>query len=445
MKIGLVGSGGREHALAIALTRNFSRDSLFVFAGSQNPGINQIAGDVKIGNMKDVSAMTEYFSSVGAELVVIGPEVPLTNGAVDALRAHGIPAIGPTQSQARLEGDKSFMRQLLKDRVGWGSPAWQVVTSADAARKFIQSVGQVAVKPLGLTGGKGVRVMGVHLHSIDEAVADAESLILKEGSVLLEERLIGEEFSRMAFVADGKLAPMPVAQDFKYAYDGNKGNMTGGMGAYTTANFSMPFISADDLSQADQLMVEVVAALEKETGQPYRGFLYGQFMVTAKGPRIIEFNVRLGDPEGINEMTLFNGDLPLFLAALAAGKIDSASLSFKPQASVVKYLVPSDYPDNKPDPINFNLKEHLIEQAGFSVVFASVQRAGEGYQTLGSRTLAIVGLGENPGVISDRIENLLSQCQPSVLRHRKDVGDGSILQGKVEVMKQIKGGITHEN
>lgn len=439
MKIGLIGSGGREHALALALTRNQQRDSLFVFASTKNPGIELVARDVKMGSMKDTAGIVEYFAAAGVDFVVIGPEGPLTSGAVDALRARGIPAVGPTQSQSRLEGDKSFMRMLLRDRVGWGSPAWKVVTTAADARKFIEETGEVAVKPLGLTGGKGVRVMGVHLNSVDEAVADAESLIRKDGSVLLEERLVGEEFSRMAFVADGKLAPMPVAQDFKYAFDGDRGNMTGGMGAYTLANGSMPFISDEELAKADQLMIEVVAALEKETGQPYRGFLYGQFMASAKGPRVIEFNVRLGDPEGINEMTLFNGDAPLLMAGIAAGKIEAAHLSFEKKASVVKYLVPADYPDNTPDPVDFDLDVRQVERAGFSVAYASVRRAGQGFQTLGSRTLAIVGLGETPAEISARIETLLSTCQPAELRHRKDVGDGQILQRKVERMAKIRG------
>lgn len=440
MKIGLIGSGGRENALAAALTRKQDRDALFVFGSSLNPGIQKIARDVKLGSMKDVDGMVAYFSAVGVDFVVVGPEGPLTSGAVDALRAHGIPALGPTQSQSRLEGDKGFMRQLLRDRVGWGSPAWKVVTTADEARKFIEETGEVAVKPLGLTGGKGVRVMGVHLNSIDEAVEDAASLIRKDGSVLLEERLVGEEFSRMAFVADGKLAPMPVAQDFKYAFDGDQGHMTGGMGAYTMANGSMPFITEDDLAQADRLMIDVVAALEKETGQPYRGFLYGQFMVSAKGPRVIEFNVRLGDPEGINEMTLFNGDAPVLFAGIAVGKIDPAQVSFESKASVVKYLVPADYPDNKPDPVDFNLDEKKIAEAGFSIIYASVQRTAHGFQTLGSRTMAIVGLGANPGAVSARIENLLAGCQPSELRHRKDVGDELILQQKVERMAAIRGG-----
>lgn len=440
MKIGLIGSGGREHALACALTRNTARDSLFVFAGSKNPGIQRIARDVFMGDLKNTVMMTEYFARHGVDFVVIGPEGPLTAGAADELRAHGIPTVGPSKSQARLEGDKGFMRQLLRDRVGWGSPAWKVVTSAGEAHSFIERTGEVAVKPLGLTGGKGVRVMGVHLHSVEEAVADAESLIRKDGSVLLEERLVGEEFSRMVFVADGKLAPMPVAQDFKYAYDGENGNMTGGMGAYTFANGSMPFINTEDLSQADRLLVEVVEALEKETGQPYRGFLYGQFMVTANGPRVIEFNVRLGDPEGINEMLLFDGDASLFLAGIASGKIDSDLLSFQKKASVVKYMVPADYPDNTPDPVDFSLEVDKIEQSSFSVIYASVQRAGKDFQTLGSRTIAVAKLDETPEIASGRIEELLSVYQPAVLRHRKDVGDAQVIQRKIDRMNVIKKG-----
>jgi len=138
-------------------------------------------------------------------------------------------------------------------------------------------------------------------------------------------------------------------------------------------------------------------------------------------------------------MTLFNGDAPLLLAGVAAGKIEAAHLSFKPQASVVKYLVPADYPDNTPDPVDFNLDTRQIERAGFSIAYASVRRAGQNFQTLGSRTLAIVGLGETPAEVSARIEALLALCQPAELRHRKDVGDGQILQDKVERMAKIRG------
>ncbi len=440
MKIGLVGSGGREHALSRALARDRKRDALFVFGSHVNPGVEGLAQEICVGSLKDFGSVIDFFGARGVDLVVIGPEVPLTGGLVDELRARRIPAVGPTRLQARLEGDKAFMRDLLSRRVGWGSPRWKLVESPAAARQFIAEVGQVAVKPTGLTGGKGVRVMGVHLGSAEEAVEDAATWIRKDGSVLLEERLVGEEFSRMAYVADGKIAPMPVAQDFKYAFDGDTGNMTGGMGAYTAADGSLPFLSPTDLAQADLMLESVVQALEAETGQSYRGFLYGQFMATAGGVRVIEFNVRLGDPEGINAMTLACGDVPVLLAGLAQGHIDRDQAAFSPQAAVVKYLVPGDYPDNGPEPLHFHLDESRFEAAGVSVVYASVSRAGEAFQTLGSRTLALVGLGADPGEVSGRIEALLAENEPPALRHRMDVGDAEVIRRKVERMATLRAG-----
>lgn len=440
MKIGLIGSGGREHAMALALMRNPQRDRLFVYASHINPGIAAVTGEVRMGKMDDVASILAYFNSVQPDLIVIGPEAPLIAGAVDQLRQAGFPTLGPTRAQSQLEGDKSFMRDLLKRRVGYGSPAWQVVTSAEDARSFIEKVGEVAVKPLGLTGGKGVRVMGVHLHSLQEAVDDAAHWIARDGSVLLEERLVGEEFSRIVLTSDGKTAPMPVAQDFKYAYDGDQGNMTGGMGAYTMADGSMPFLTAEDLNKADRLMQDVIEALSEETGEPYRGFLYGQFMVTRKGIYIIEFNVRLGDPEGINEMTLVDCDLPQVFLAAAQGELAPEALRFAARSSVCKYLVPADYPDNSPNPQYFDLDQNAVEQAGFSLSPASVAQEGGRWKTLGSRTMAVIGLGEAPGEVSAKIETLLAQVQPPELRHRKDVGDELIVQQKVERMAKIRAG-----
>jgi phosphoribosylamine---glycine ligase len=361
-------------------------------------------------------------------------------GVVDALRRANMPAFGPTSKQARLEGDKSFMRDLLSRKVGWGSPQWRYVKDTASARAFIEQVGPVAVKPVGLTGGKGVRVMGVHLHSLEEAAADAATWIDRDGGVLLEERLIGEEFSRMRFVSGSRSTSMPVAQDFKYAYDGDQGGMTGGMGAYTMQDGSMPFLSPSDLEQADRLMDQVVQALEEETGEPYCGFLYGQFMAVRDGVRVIEFNARLGDPEAINVMALLEGGAAEILLGAAEGNLEPNNVSFAPQASVVKYLVPKSYPDSDPGPQQFYLDEARIESAGLSLVFASVRKDGHQWETLGSRSLALVGLGADAGAISETMEELLKEIEPSVLRHRRDVGASGVIQSRVERMRALRGG-----
>jgi phosphoribosylamine--glycine ligase len=440
MKIGLVGSGGREHALALALTRNPEHDRLVVFGSSLNPGLLRMAEKVEIGRMNDAAAIDAFMRAEKVDLVVVGPEAPLMTGVVDALRKGGLPTVGPVQVQARLEGDKGFMRDILQRNLPWGSPQWQVVRSAGEARAFIEQTGPVAVKPLGLTGGKGVRVMGVHLADAEAAVQDAHGWIERDGSVLLEERLVGEEFSRMAFVSGEQVIPMPVAQDFKYAYDGDRGGMTGGMGAYTTKSGGMPFLNEDDLRQADDILRRTVQAITAESGQPYRGFLYGQFMATASGVRVIEYNVRLGDPEGINLMLLLQSDAPRLLRNLADGRLEPQEARFLPQASLVKYLVPAGYPDRDDGPRQFALDERRVKQAGFRLICASAAQTDGAWQTLGSRTLALAGIGEDPAGLSERMEALLAEIEPPELRHRADVGSRSTIQMKIERMAALRSG-----
>lgn len=438
MRIGLIGSGGREHALAKVLQKYPARDSLYVYGSHINPGIQAMAAATFTGNMRDIRSMQDFFKEHQVELVVIGPEVPLMAGASDALRKLGMQVVGPSSAQARLEGDKVFMRDLLLRRVNKGSPRWKEVRDIPSARAFIEEVGQVAVKPIGLTGGKGVSVMGVHYHTIEDALEKVQIALQEDGVVLLEERLIGEEFSRIVFVSDGAIVPMPVAQDFKYAFDGDQGGMTGGMGAYTMADGSMPFLTPEDLREADAILQLAVDAIQTETQEGYRGFLYGQFIATAKGVRVIEFNVRLGDPEAINLMTLFETDAVAFLSDLAQGTLSSGPTRFSQQASVSKYLVPAAYPQsgNEHVPVRMNRKE--IERAGFSVVYASITEKAGSLETLGSRALAIVGAGDDPGSISEKMESLLEDIEPDTLRHRKEIGDKAIIAAKVQKMENLR-------
>ena len=441
MRIGLIGSGGREHAMAKAFCRQPVRDSLFVFASHHNPGIDMIATDTIVGKLNDVTAIVNYFLEKEVDFVAVGPEVPLMAGAVDALRFAGVPTVGANQAQAQIESDKHFMRQMLAEIVPWGSPAWKVVQSRQEAADFINEVGEVAVKPTGLTGGKGVQVMGTQLMTVEAALDYIDLWLEKEGVVLLEERLVGEEFSRMVFASDEKIAPVSVAQDFKYAYDGDSGLMTGGMGAYTMADGSMPFLTTENLAQADNLMAQVIHALGENSGAPYRGVLYGQFMVTARGIRVIEFNARLGDPEAINVMTLLGGDPAQVFYDIARGQLDTTMVAFADKASLVKYVVPEEYPKESIKGRQFSFDAAAVESAGFQVIYASIQAApGGGLETLGSRTLAVVGLGEHPGLLCDDMEKLLAKVQPQGLRHRADIGSWALVEQKTAWMESLRRG-----
>ena len=440
MRIGLIGDGGREFAIASAVKRTSAIPAeLFSVCKNNNVGIREISEEVLRTSYGEKEKILEFFLKNRVETVVIGPEAPLMTGVVEYLRENGIPVVGATKSQARLEGDKSFMREFLKHKVGWGSPEWEIVKTEDEVRRFLDAHGDSVVKPIGLTGGKGVKVMGIQLQSVEDAVKYAEETIAADSIVLLEEKLVGEEFSRMAFVSGGIVHGMPLAQDFKYRYDGDKGLMTGGMGSYTYADHKMPFVTDDDLKAADRLMTEVIHKLVEETGEDYRGFLYGQFMATAKGIRLIEFNVRLGDPEAINLMSLLESDAGKIMKDIASGDISETDIRFKESASVVKYLVPRNYPAPLKEELIFDLDEKLIQDNGLSLIQASVERLSDTkWKALGSRTIGILGFGDSPEDISEKIENLLAQIQPPELDHRKDVGDRAVLQMKTEKMNHLK-------
>ena len=437
MKIGLIGSGGREHALAKGLTKFSNRDLLFVYGSHINPGISLIAENLTTGSLTDLHAISEFFSHNEVDYVIVGPETPLMAGVVDHLRKINIPAVGPTQAQAQIESDKFYMRDLLERHASWGSPSWHLAKSREQAKTFINQVGEIAVKPVGLTGGKGVRVMGVHMKTISETLDYVDEWISQEGKVLLEERLVGEEFSRMVFASNNTIVPMPVAQDFKYAFEGDTGPMTGGMGSYTSADGSMPFIRPEDLDQADKFIQETIQALELETESTYQGILYGQFMLTRNGIRLIEFNARFGDPEAINVMALIQGDPANFFKQIADGNLTKQNNLFAPMASVCKYLVPEMYPEPHAA-VSFTINENLISDSGLNCIFASVKSKGAQLETLGSRTMAIVGIGDNPEDLSDKIETLLMDIQPKSLRHRKDIADRVTIQQKIAHMDNLR-------
>ncbi|HID74170.1 MAG TPA: phosphoribosylamine--glycine ligase, partial [Thermoplasmata archaeon] len=298
MKALIVGGGAREHAIA----RRLAEDAeVYAYMSNKNPGIAHLARGHRIGRETDVDAVTAYAKETGIDIGFIGPEAPLGAGLVDALAEAGIPAVGPTTRAAELETSKSFMRGLMQRHKIPGGVRFGVFSDVSEAAEFIDHLdGRVAVKPVGLTGGKGVRVWGDHFNSPEGALHYAKEVIDERigGSraVVIEELLTGEEFTLQAFVDGRTVVPMPLVQDHKRAYEGDRGPNTGGMGSYSMPDGLLPFVPREDVERAVEVMEGTVRAMEKED-RGFRGILYGQFMETADGPRVIEYNVRFGDPE----------------------------------------------------------------------------------------------------------------------------------------------------
>ncbi|MDD1657011.1 MAG: phosphoribosylamine--glycine ligase [Methanomicrobiales archaeon] len=427
LKMLVVGGGGREHAIAAALARN--RDvRVYCVSTRRNPGIARLASGIEIRKETDVAGVAAYARTQGIDRAIIGPEAPLDAGVVDALEGAGIPTAGPRRAAARLETDKAFCRDLMQSHGIGGCPFYRVFREpADAAAFIRDHDGDLAVKPAGLTGGKGVRIMGEQVDR-EGAIAYVRTL---SGPVVLEERLLGEEFTLQAFVDGTRLVYMPLVQDHKRAFEGDTGPNTGGMGSYSMANHSLPFVSAQDEAEARSIMADAVAAIRRQ-GTPFYGILYGQFMNTAKGPRVIEFNARFGDPEAMNVLPLLSSDFSEILCRITEGSLPSR-VEWEPLATVCKYLVPEGYPDS---PVSG--QPLALGETGEALVYCGSVEEEEGkLATLSSRTLAVVGKGPDLSTAEAIAEQAAAGVRGRV-RHRRDIGTGALLAKRVAHMEALR-------
>ncbi len=438
----LVGGGGREHALGLALQR--SEAPLFVAAPQVNPGLKAIARDYLVSAVEDGPKISRWAREREVELAVLGPEAAIAAGVADELRAAKIPTVGPSAAAGRIESSKAFARELMQRHHIPGLPEFRTVSSpAEVDAAVAAFSGQFVVKAAGLAGGKGVWVQGVDFQTPQEGAEIAKKLFPptgKERTVVLEERLEGEEFSLLAFVDGTSVLPMPIAQDYKRALEGNQGPNTGGMGSYSERDHLLPFLTKEDREAATEILRGVVAALRKENLE-FRGVLYGGFMLTAQGPEVLEFNARFGDPETLNILTLFDGtDFADLLYQVAASRIDPSHVSFRLRATVCKYLVPVGYPDSPKKGSLLRIDENAIRDLGVTVYYGSVSPGPEpGTALTGtSRSLALVGESSARKDAEARVEQALKHVQGEYyVRH--DVGSVADVKARVEHMHRLRG------
>ena len=436
----LIGNGAREHAIAEAIRRSAQTPRLYSFMKTNNPGIASLSEKICLGRYDEPEAIVAFARDAGVAFAIVGPEDPLSHGVVDALTAAGIPAVGPTRSLARLETSKSFTRNLLEKYDIPGNPRFRNFTSLDGIGAFLGELDGIVLKPDGLTGGKGVLVQGDHFQTRAEALEHCRDILRIHPGVTVEEKLEGEEFS-LQCLSDGRtVVPTPPVQDHKRRFVGDSGPNTGGMGSYSCADHLLPFLDANAVAEGLAITRKVAEAIRLETGIPYKGVLYGGFMLTRTGVKLIEYNARFGDPEAMNTLPLLKTDFIDVCGAIIEGTLDRLNIEFEKKASVCKYIVPKGYglPKDHPDAQSTSAKIEMGDVGKARLYYASVDKRADGLYMSTSRAIGVVGIADSLGEAEQIAEKAVSAIKGPV-DHRPDIGTKPLIEKRIRHMQQIRG------
>ena len=432
LKAAVIGKDGRTTAIRRCL--------------EASPRIHGLVEELVQGKPADASSMLSEVlrnaKRVRPDLIVVGPEEPLAYGVIDELQRFGFPCVGPVRAVAELESSKAFTRRLLDAFQIPGNPEYRVFEKIPGIAQYLRTLREFVIKPDGLSGGKGVMVSGEHLASVDDGVAYCEELFRKgQQRIVIEEKLDGEEFSLQSFCDGTHVVHTVPVQDHKRAFDGDRGPNTGGMGSYSDADGLLPFLGRSDLAEAERINELVAAAVYQQTGFAYKGVLFGGFMLTERGIRLLEYNVRFGDPEALNVLSLLDTDFADICVAIVDGDLTPDLVRFKNQATVCKYLVPNGYP-TEPAPGQIDLSRMPSESPNLRIFHAAIRPLGnDRFDLMGSRSLAVVGLGATiPEAYRHADEAVASVSGPVFFR--RDIGSGALIDRRRQHMREVQHRVT---
>lgn len=436
MRILVVGGGGREAAIARQIART---DTVFCCAGHENPSLvaaaRESGGKFISATPTDAPAIARIAKDNGIDLAFVSADAPLEAGVVDALLAASIPTVGPVRAAARIEWDKRFALELMKEILPQYTPRFWVVealsTVADVFADVARAGLDIVVKPQGLTAGKGVKVMGPHLASLKEAEAYTRELLATRPaeSVLIVEKCVGHEFTLMCLTDGESLVAPPATYDYPYRFEGDSGAGTGGMGAFSGTP-ALPFLSMDRYREAIEIASNVIGSLASR-GIPFNGVLNLGLFQTPQGLKFMEFNARFGDPEAMNILMLLETPFADVLRHIERKRLAALDVRYSNAASVVKYLVSPEYALSGGKVHRFALELSAIEQAGVKVFFSSaaVDIETGGYHTVGnSRAVALAATAPTASEASERIERCLAAYVRGPLEWRRDIGSAEYLE-----------------
>jgi len=391
-KVLVVGAGGREHALVRALKRSAAAPELLCAPG--NPGIEADARLLAIA-VDDIVGLADAAVDEGVDLVVIGPEVPLVAGLADELAACGITVFGPSQAASRLEGSKEYAKEVM-EAAGVPTARWSAVDDVDAGMAAIDSY-PVVLKFDGLAAGKGVVIAADEAQALEALEAFLVERRFGPGRVVVEECLVGEELSLLALCDGERSLPMAPAQDYKRIFDGDEGPNTGGMGSYSP----VPGVGPERVAEMCTLVHQPIVDLLRSRGTPFHGVLYAGIMLTADGPKVLEYNVRFGDPETQAVLPRLRSDAyELLLAAARPGGLEGVALEFVDDWAVTLVLASAGYPGSPSTGDVISGLEGVGE--GIEVTHAGTKRRDDGaIVTAGGRVVNVTALGPTPASARD--------------------------------------------
>jgi len=425
MKVLVVGGGGREHALCWKLKRSPSVSEVICTPG--NPGIAKDARCINI-NAGDIDGLVALAGNEQPQLVVVGPEVPLVAGLADRLRAEGLAVFGPGRAAAELEGSKSFAKALMHD-AGVPTAKFETHSNPERAADCIHRFGApVVIKASGLAAGKGVIVA----QTVDKALAAANDMLAGNSfgdagsQVVIEEFLEGEEASCLFIVSGDTILPLDSSQDHKALLDGDKGPNTGGMGAYSPA----PCVTPDIAEQVLETIARPTIKALKARGIEFIGTLYAGIMLTADGPKALEFNVRFGDPECQPLMSRLKSDLGEVLLAAAEKRLDNLTLDWDEQAALCVVVASEGYPGSfKKGQIISALE--TVESAGTTIFHAGTAEKDGAIVNSGGRVLGVTALGDSVAQAQKTVYAALEQLDWPGGFYRRDIGYRAVAREKV--------------
>ena len=416
MKVMLVGGGGREHAIAWSLARR--HPSIEIVAAPGNPGIAQLGRCVPIA-VTELSKLLDLARVESPALVIVGPEAPLAAGIVDVFRGDGIPTFGPTRAAARIESSKAFSKQLMRD-AGVPTARAERHTTIDGAMLAIRTFGApVVIKASGLAAGKGVSVCATTEDADRAAVAMLSGRAFGDAGaeILVEEFMEGEELS-LFVITDGTTAiPMLPAQDHKRLLDGDRGPNTGGMGAYAPVSIGSESVIAETM---ERVITPTLAAL-RVRGTPFTGLLYAGLMLGERGPRVVEFNARFGDPETEAILPLLESDLLAPMLAVARGEpIAGATLQWKDAHAVTTVVAAAGYPESPRTGVAITLPPPAPD---VTIFHAGTAKNSEGMLTVGGgRVFAVTGTGNTLVAAQHASAQAAAAIQFEGRQFRTDIG-----------------------